>query len=67
VTVYVEVSLISVQTFAYMICHPADGEYVSSAIKRERVLGAKALARENLGVNRRKTRVVGLEWVRWHL
>ena len=65
--VYVEVSLIAMHPLANVISEPADRENVSSPIQGNRVLAAEALAGEDLLVNRRESRIIGLEWMRSHL
>jgi hypothetical protein len=59
----VEIGLVAVHALAHKIRHPPDRKNVSSAVKRERVGGIKALAARNFVVDRHKTLIVCLKSV----
>jgi len=59
----VEVSLVTMHALAHKIRHPPNRKNISSAVKRERVGGIKALAGCDLVMDRHKTLIVCLESV----
>ena len=59
--VYIEISLVAVQTFADVIGQPAYSENIASAIQRKPVIKVEAFAGDDLFMDRFETAIVSLE------
>jgi hypothetical protein len=59
----VEVRFVAVHPLANVVGHPTRGENVAGAVENEGVVGSQPFSGKNFRVNRRQTRVVGLERV----
>src|SRR5258708_2457588 len=63
VAIDIEISLIPVHTLAHMVRHPPHGKNVAGAVKRERIVRAQPLTRQNFSVNRLQACIIGLKCV----